>query len=62
MLWDGLEFFGFDDSKLARLRGAKTSVFDKFKNKKRLIFIAAMFSIAMFIILREWNKLGMIKG
>ena len=61
MLWDGLEFFGFDDSKLARLRGAKTSVLDKFKNKKRLFFIFLMFVIACYIIVREFNKIGLIK-
>ena len=37
MLWDGLDFFGFDDTKLARLNGAKTSYLDKFKNKKWIL-------------------------
>ena len=36
MMWDGLDFFGFDDTKLARLNGVKTSYIDKFKNKKWL--------------------------
>ena len=62
MLWDGLEFFGFDDSKLARLRGAKTSVLDKFKNKKRLFFILLMFLIACYIVIREFGKIGTIKN
>ena len=58
MIWDGLEFFSFDDSKLARLRGAKTSVFDKFKNKKKLFMMTMLVSIAMYIILKESSKVG----
>ena len=33
ILWDGLSFFGADETKLARLKGVKVTFIDKFKNK-----------------------------
>ena len=61
MLWDGLMFFGFDDTKLARLNGAKTSYLDKFKNKKWLIKNIIGLTIVLYVILGSLSKLGQIK-
>ena len=62
MVWDGLDFFGFDDTKLPRLRGVKPSIYDKFKNKKQVSVFAIMLAIAILIITRESSKIGSIKS
>ena len=61
MLWDGLTFFGFDDTKLARMNGAKTSYLDKFKNKKWLIKNVIGVCIVFYVILNSVSKLGAVK-
>lgn len=61
MVWDGLIFFGFDDTKLARLNNVKTSYFDKFKNKKWLMFTSLSLLIIVFVLTSEVSKLGTIK-
>ena len=61
MLWDGLGFFGFDDTKLARLNGAKTSFMDKFKNRNWLMSSLIGASIISYVILSSVSKLGTIK-
>ena len=62
MLWDGLFFFGFDDTKLARLnKGAKTSYLDKFKNKKWMgKNLIAMF-VVLYVLASSASKLGTVK-
>ena len=62
MLWDGLEFFGFDDTKLERLNGAETSYFDKFKNKKWLGVTMVTMIIAVYVFANETSKLGHVKS
>ena len=62
MLWDGSDFFGFDDTKLARLNGEKTSYFDKFKNKKWLAVTMTMIFIGIVVLMRETSKLGTVKS
>ena len=49
MLWDGLDFFGFDDTKLARLNGAKTSYLDKFKNKKWIVMTFTVIAVTCYV-------------
>ena len=61
MLWDGLVFFGFDDTKLARLNGAKTSYLDKFKNKKWIGKNVTGLFIVMYVIFSSASKVGTIK-
>ena len=61
MLWDGLTFFGFDDTKLARLNGHPTSYLDKFKNKKWLSTSMLGLTIVLFVILSSASKLGTMK-
>ena len=38
MMWDGLGFFGHDDNKLGRLRGKKPKWYDRFVNKRWMLF------------------------
>jgi hypothetical protein len=57
MLWDGLTFFGFDDTKLGRLKGEPVSVWDKFKNKKWLISMFIAFAVIIFVLSTELSKL-----
>ena len=61
MLWDGLIFFGFDDTKLARLNGSPTSYLDKFKNKKWLATTLLGISIVSLVLASSTSKLGTIK-
>ena len=37
LLWDGLGFFGFDETKLDRLKGSKVDFLTKFKSKKWIL-------------------------
>ena len=61
LMWDGLVFFGFDDTKLARLNGKRTSVFDKFRNKKWVLSSIMVLIIVVYVIFMEISKLGEIK-
>ena len=61
MLWDGLEFFGFDDTKLARLNGHPTSYMDKFKNKKWIGTTVLGLTIVLYVLISSIEKLGSIK-
>ena len=60
-LWDGLEFFGFDDTKLERLNGHPTSYMDKLKNKKFLATTSLGFTIVCYVIISSASKLGTVK-
>ena len=63
MLWDGLEFFGFDDTKIPRLMaGSKTSYLDKFKNKKWLASTILGVVIVSFVLNTSLEKLGTVKS
>jgi Na+/H+ antiporter NhaC len=62
MWWDGLVFFGFDDTKLARLNGAPVSFTDKFKNKKWLIMTFTSLFVVSFVIITETSRLGTQKS
>ena len=62
MLWDGSNFFGYDDTKLARLKGEKTSYFDKFKNKRWLGTTIIMIFICIVVLMRETSKIGTVKS
>ena len=58
MCWDGLSFFTFDDTKLARLNGNKPHFYDKFKNKKWLITNLGGAAIAAYIIISYASIMG----
>ena len=53
MLWDGLGFFGFDDSKLARLKGEKVTFMTRFKSKEGVIVYAMMVAMGINILVSE---------
>ena len=49
VLWDGLIFFGHDDNKLERLKGIPPRWFDRFKNRRWLLFNIS-FVVALTVI------------
>ena len=50
MWWDGLIFFGYDDTKLPRLDGAKTKFTDKFRNKKWLMITTTSVLVILYVL------------
>ena len=61
MWWDGLIFFGYDDTKLPRLNGKKTSFTDKFRNKKWMMVTLISLFVITFVLATSIRKLGTIK-
>jgi hypothetical protein len=57
-MWDGMGFFGFDDTKLARLKGKKVTFMTKFSSPKSLFFSLLSLSIVLFVIISEAATLG----
>ena len=62
MWWDGLIFFGYDDTKLARLNGKKTSFTDKFRNKKWMMISTVSICVIIYVLASQISKLGTIKS
>ena len=62
MWWDGLIFFGYDDTKLPRLNGAKTSFTDKFRNKKWLMITFTSVMVILYVLTSQISKLGTVKS
>jgi len=62
MLWDGLGFFGFDNTKLARLRGQKVTFLTQFKSfwwmATSFITVFAVFYVSII----EFSKLNTLKS
>ena len=58
MIWDGLKFFGFDDTKLPRLKGIPPKFTDKFFKKSLVAAMLTSLSIALYVIINQTNKLG----
>lgn len=61
MLWDGLTFFGFDKTKLERIRGKKVSFSDKFRDFQWVIISFVTASLIIFIVVEESHKYGEVK-
>ena len=62
LLWDGLVFFGHDDNKLNRLKGVKPRWYDRFLNKRWLMFELGLAG-AMYVVLNyELGLIGTIKS
>ena len=61
MLWDGLVFFGFDDTKLERLNGKKPELIDKFKSTKWLLKTTILAILIVAVIMSSLSKLGTVK-
>lgn len=63
MVWDGLPFFGFDDTKLARLnKNGHYEFTDKCTSFKWMAFTLGSFSIAIAIIASQVKNIGTIKS
>ena len=63
MLWDGISFFGFDDTKLKRIRlKKKPSVTDKCSSKRWIVVSLITVILAIEILSTEINALGTQKS
>ena len=62
MMWDGLGFFGFDDTKLPRLKGKKITFCTPFKSWKNTPFLIIGLTVMAFIIVMEVDNLGKQKS
>jgi hypothetical protein len=62
MLWDGNSFFGFDDTKLARLKGKPVTFFSKFSSIRWVILTFGSLIGAIVILYLEVNKFGSVKS
>lgn len=61
MLWDGITFFGFDKTKLDRIRGIKTSFFEVFRDFQWVVLTFVTYALVTFIVVEESHKLGEVK-
>ena len=56
IMWDGLGFFGFDDTKLDRLKGVPVTFKTKFSSAKAIILSLLALVVITYVILKEaWN-------
>ena len=63
MIWDGLPFFGFDDTKLARLNNNGLYKFtDKCTSFKWMIGSLGTFVVVIVIIASQLKYLGTVKN
>lgn len=62
MIWDGLSFFGFDDTKLARLKGKPIQFRDKVFSTKWSTKILTLISIVVFVLAVNLSKLDTVKS
>ena len=62
LMWDGLGFFGFDDTKIARLRGAKVTFWTPFTSKKQTVLLIISLIVTIYIIITEAKKFGTLKS
>jgi hypothetical protein len=61
LLWDGLGFFGFDDNKLDRLKGISVKWYDRFTNKRWIMFNVTSIIIFIAVLSRQLGGVGGIK-
>ena len=62
MMWDGLGFFGFSDTKLGRLRGKKVNWCTPFLSWKNTPLLIIGLTVMMVIIISEVDNLGKQKS
>lgn len=58
MLWDGLGFFGFDNAKLARLKGEPVTFTSKFKDTTKVTLSLFMVVFVIYVIVSQVTKIG----
>ena len=61
MIWDGLGFFGFNDAKLARIKGEKVTFMTKFKSWQWVIITSMMIAMGIYILVSELYKYNTVK-
>ena len=57
-IWDGLGFFGFDDTKLARLKGKPVDFFTKFTSVRWTVLTFLMSVVLLLVIIFEGGTYG----
>ena len=62
LLWDGMVFFGHDDNKINRLNGIKPRWFDRFTNRRWLLFNLTFVTALLVVCFSEFDLLGGIKS
>ena len=62
IMWDGMGFFGCDDTKLDRLKGEKVEFRTKFKSKKWVTYNLTLLTIVVYVLNQELSKLGTQKA
>ena len=62
LIWDGLGFFGFDDTKLARLKGKQVDFLTKFTSLRWIILTFLGSVLILLVIIFEGRKYGEVKS
>jgi hypothetical protein len=62
LLWDGLGFFGFDDTKLDRLNGKPVTFTSKFSSYKWIVMTVTAWVVVLAVLLTELGSLGTLKS
>ena len=62
LLWDGLGFFGFSDTKLNRLKGIKPRWYDRFLSKRWVAFNITSLVLVTYVLIEQLKILGNIKS
>ena len=62
LLWDGLGFFGFNDTKLNRLKGIKPRWYDRFLSKRWVAFNITSLVLVTYVLIEQLKILGSIKS
>ena len=58
IMWDGLGFFGFDDVKLNRLRGIPPKWYDRFRNKRWILYNITVVVLVIYLFASQLGKIG----
>jgi hypothetical protein len=61
ILWDGMGFFGFDDTKLARLRGVPLTFMSKFTSLRWTIMSGLSLIFSLYILINEGSKYDTVR-
>ena len=62
LMWDGLGFFGFSDTKLGRLKGEKVNWCTPLISWKGTPILIISIIVGMIIVISEVNNLGLQKS
>jgi len=62
LIWDGLGFFGFDDTKLARLKGVPLDFKSKFSSTRWVLLTFLMSVVLILVLVLESGTYGTQKS